>query len=254
MSTGDSDQIAERTTRAEQPQPQPQPNTSSSVTPAALPSLSADPAALLSLAAVQLACKRGTRLLFKGLDLAVESGQMVWVRGQNGRGKTSLLRLVAGLSTPEEGQVLWGGVPVRRAPGYCPQLVFIGHTNALKDDLTVTEALEFLLRLHGRHHGSALLQAGLERMGLQARRGAMVRTLSQGQRRRVALTRLALEETPSTWILDEPFDSLDVQGVERLNGLLSGHVKRGGRVLLTSHQNLDTSVLQPREVDLDGYC
>jgi len=209
---------------------------------------------LPQLAAAQLACKRGNRLLFKGLDLAIEAGQMVWVRGQNGRGKTSLLRLVAGLSTPEDGQVLWGGVPVRRAPDFCHQLVFIGHTNALKEDLTVTEALEFLLRLHGRNHSSTVLQAGLERMGLQSRRSAMVRTLSQGQQRRVALTRLVVEETPSTWILDEPFDSLDVQGVERLNTLLSEHVKRGGRVLLTSHQNLNTTVLAPREVNLDGYC
>lgn len=210
--------------------------------------------ALPQLAAVKLACRRGTRLLFKNLDLMVEPGQIVWVRGQNGRGKTSLLRLVAGLSTPEQGEILWGGVPVRRAADYCGQLVFIGHTNALKEDLTVTEALQFLLHLHGRARSGEAVHAALERMGLQGRRGAMVRTLSQGQRRRVALSRLALEDGPSTWILDEPFDSLDVHGLDRLNSLLSEHMQRGGRVLLTSHQSLNSGLLQPREVDLDGYC
>ena len=206
------------------------------------------------LSARGLACERGGRRLFERVGFELDPSELLWVRGQNGRGKTSLLRLVAGLSTPEDGQILWGGVPVRRAPDYCHQLVYIAHTNALKEDLTVSEALEFLLRIHGRKHDGAVLQAGLERMGLLARRGAMVRTLSQGQRRRVALTRLAIEDSPSTWILDEPFDSLDVQGVERLNGLLSEHLLRGGRVILTSHQNLNTTVLAPREVNLDGYC
>lgn len=202
---------------------------------------------------MKLACRRGTRLLFKDLDLDVAAGQIVWVRGQNGRGKTSLLRLAAGLSTPEHGQVLCDGDSVRRAPGFQARLVFIAHANALKEDLTVSEALAFLLSIHGRAHGLATVHAALERVGLHSRRQAMVRTLSQGQRRRVALARLAAEQDASLWILDEPFDALDVDGVERLNGLLSEHVRRGGSVLLTSHLSLNTTMLQPIEVDLDRY-
>jgi heme exporter protein A len=218
-----------------------------------LNTLSTPPPALHGLRLRQLVCRRGNRLLFSRLDLDVGAGQIVWVRGRNGRGKTSLLRLAAGLSTPESGEVLWGNLPARRDGGYARQLAFVGHTNALKEDLTVTEALQFLLRIHAFPSDLASVHGALERIGLQGRRGAMVRTLSQGQRRRVALARLALANDASMWVLDEPFDALDGDGVERLNGLLVEHAGRGGAVLLTSHQSLDAQRLQPREVDLDRY-
>ena len=221
----------------------------SSASPTAL----STPTSLPPLIARQLACRRGNSLLFKHLDFEVGAGSIVWLRGQNGRGKTSLLRLVAGLATPEDGKLLGGDAPVRSAPQYSAQLVYIGHTNALKDDLTVSEALAFLLHIHGRPWGDVVAQGALDRMGLQGRRRALVRTLSQGQRRRVALARLAVETGPSTWILDEPFDALDVDGVSRLNGLLAEHAARGGRVLLTSHQSLNEDVLHPRVIDLDRY-
>jgi heme exporter protein A len=206
------------------------------------------------LTASHLACRRGSRLLFKDLDLDVSPGQIVWVRGQNGRGKTSLLRLAAGLSTPEQGQVLCDGVNVRRSAEHKRRLVYIGHANALKDDLTVTEALEFLLHIHARPSSGAIVQAALERLGMASRRHAMVRTLSQGQRRRVALSRLAVSDASALWILDEPFDVLDVDGIERVNTLLTEHVRRGGSVLLTSHLGVSTAMLRPIEVNLDQYA
>jgi heme exporter protein A len=205
------------------------------------------------LAAVDLACRRGTRLLFKGLTLAVEPGQIVWLRGQNGRGKTSLLRLAAGLSTPEHGQILIDGTPARHAASG-RHMLFLAHANALKDDLSTSEALAFLLRLHGGPSDLATVHAALERVGLHSRRDAMVRTLSQGQRRRVALARLAAERCASLWLLDEPYDSLDADGVERVNDLLAAHVRRRGSVLLTSHVKLATSLLHPIEIDLDAYA
>jgi heme exporter protein A len=207
-----------------------------------------------ALRATRLACRRGGRLLFKELDFDVAAGSIVWVRGQNGRGKTSLLRLAAGLSRPEQGQLLWNGVPVAGAPQYVSQLVYIGHTSALKDDLSAGEALDFLLRLHGRAAGVSVTDAALERMGLRARAAMPIRTMSQGQKRRVALARLAVPQGPGLWILDEPFDALDTDGVARLNGLLSAHVAGGGQVLLTSHQSLNHELLQPQVVDLDRYC
>lgn len=204
--------------------------------------------------AVDLACRRGSRLLFKALDFEVHPGEAVWVRGQNGRGKTSLLRLAAGLSSPEHGQILYQGVPLRRAPDLGRELLFIAHANALKDDLNASEALQFLLRLHGRPCTTAIVHAALDRMGLAHRRHAMVRTLSQGQRRRVALARLVAEDRASLWILDEPFDALDAGGVLQLNGLLGDHLRRGGSVLLTSHLSLDTALLPARDLDLDGLA
>src|SRR5258706_959652 len=205
------------------------------------------------LIATDLACRRGSRVLFRGLALDVGPQHIVWVRGQNGRGKTSLLRLAAGLAAPEAGQLLCEGVPVRRADA--SRWLFIGHGNALKEDLTAREALQFLLRVQARPCDAASADAALDRLGLASRRHAMVRTLSQGQRRRVALSRLAVDVTmaaPSLWLLDEPFDALDADAVPRLNRLAADHLRRGGSVLLSSHLPLDPS-LGAIEVNLDAY-
>lgn len=207
-----------------------------------------------------LACRRGERLLFQGLDLAVQPGQVVWLRGANGRGKTSLLRLITGLSSPDKGKVLWRGQAVRAAgEAFRSHLVYIGHTNGLKEDLTAIESLRFLARLHGRPADQPALTAALSRMGLASRREAPVRTLSQGQRRRVALARLALDlaadaAEPALWVLDEPYDALDVDGIATLEGLLSAQAARGGAVVLTSHLPLGLSQPRPIELLLDGLA
>ena len=217
------------------------------------PAIAAGAAPLPTLSLTDVACRRGQRLLFKGLNLELRPRQAIWLRGRNGRGKTSLLRLAAGLAVPEAGYVAWGGTPVRRAEGYLQRLVYIGHTNALKDDLTVTEALQFLARLHGRPDDAATLRAALERLGMGSRRDAFVRTLSQGQRRRASMARLALEQQASLWILDEPYDALDVDGVRVVNELLHAHLARGGSVLLTSHQHPGAQAPAVAEFDLDPY-
>jgi heme exporter protein A len=206
---------------------------------------------LPTLQLIDLACRRGERVLFEGVHLSVAAGQMVWLRGSNGRGKTSLLRLVTGLASPEKGQVLWDGEPIRKSETYRSELVHIGHTNALKDDLTATESLAFLARIHGRDASIDTLHGALDTFSLSSRRRAPVRTLSQGQRKRVALARLALENRPGLWVLDEPFDALDAEGTQRLNALLATHRQRGGGVLLTSHQPVIDPSLQPVEFDLD---
>lgn len=206
------------------------------------------------LTAIDLACRRGTRLLFEHLAFELAPARLAWVRGHNGRGKTSLLRLAAGLASPEHGEVLYDGKPVRRLQEEQRLPLFIGHANALKEDLTASEALQFLLRLHGRAWDAATAQTALQRVGLPGRHHAPVRTLSQGQRRRVALARLAVENEPSLWILDEPFDALDAQGVALLNQLLAGHLARAGSVLLTSHLPLDVELLRPLHIELDSYA
>ncbi|MEK8049766.1 cytochrome c biogenesis heme-transporting ATPase CcmA [Ideonella sp. DXS22W] len=191
-----------------------------------------------TLAAQALACRRGRRRLFSGLDLTLPPGRLTWLRGANGSGKTSLLRILAGLSAPAEGQVLWNGQPLARAGDAARErLHYIGHANALKDDLTLAEALAFLAQLQGLDAPQRRATAALERLGLASRAGALVRTLSQGQRRRGALARLALDEaTPCTWLLDEPFDALDQASVATLAALIQAQAARGGAVLFTSHQ------------------
>lgn len=179
-----------------------------------------------SLVALNVSCRRGEEWLFRDFSFSIQPGELVWLRGQNGSGKTSLLRIAAGLSRPEGGTVTVSG----GRPG-----AYIGHANALKDDLTVTESLAFLARLHGLECPSQRINAALRTLAIHHRRHAFVRTLSQGQRRRVALARLALEHEPSLWILDEPFDALDTQGIEAVNQLLAAHLARRGSVFLTSH-------------------
>ncbi|HKX43202.1 MAG TPA: cytochrome c biogenesis heme-transporting ATPase CcmA, partial [Burkholderiaceae bacterium] len=203
-----------------------------------------------------LACRRGATLLFDGLDLALRPGELVWLRGRNGRGKTSLLRLVAGIAAPERGQVLLDGTPVADHAARARRIVYLGHQQALKDDLTAAEALAFLLRIHGRRDDRASVEAALAHWGLHSQRDVAVRKLSQGQRRRVALARLSAEHdaghAATLWLLDEPFDALDADGVGRLNTLLLQHAQRGGTVLLTSHQATLSPTLRLRELDLDA--
>lgn len=224
-----------------------------SITPSAS-ATSSDARELPTLTLSDLACRRGNRVLFRGVNLAVRPAHAIWLRGRNGRGKTSLLRLAAGLSVPESGIILWGGTPVRQATGYAPRRVFVGHANALKDDLTVTEALTFLARLHERPDDAGSVRAALDRVGMGSRRDSVVRTLSQGQRRRATLARLALERDAAIWILDEPYDALDADGVHTVNALLKEHLARGGSVLLTSHLHPGDDSPAMVEFDLDPFA
>jgi heme exporter protein A len=175
----------------------------------------------------QLACRRGNRRLFAGVDLTLARGTVTWLRGANGSGKTSLMRILAGLSRPESGTVERDG-----------DFLYVAHGNALKDDLKLVEAVTFLARLHGLPQAPERAARALDTLGIASRAHAFVRTLSPGQRRRGALARLALDDAPRAWLLDEPFDALDTDGIARLGELIQAHAARGGCVLLTSHQPL----------------
>lgn len=201
-----------------------------------------------------LAGSRGERRLFQNLVIHLHAGQVMWLRGRNGRGKTTLLRLLAGLSTPAQGEIRVLGQSLKSAPVSLRSAVgYLAHANALKDDLTAAEALRFVGAMSG--HAPSLAEVGdaLKRLGIASRAGAPVRTLSQGQRRRVALARLALPRAPRVWLLDEPFDALDDRGVEVLNRLLAEHAAAGGAVLLTSHQSLSLRAPAPQVLNLDDY-
>jgi heme exporter protein A len=194
---------------------------------------------------------RGTETLFSDINFDLQGGQLMWLRGTNGSGKTTLLRLVTGLAAPESGSITWNGEPVRKSPDYRSALVHLGHHNGLKDDLTALESLRFLCQLHGRKVTADTLDNALRTMGIYHRRHLPSRVLSQGQKKRVALARLVLENQPGLWVLDEPFDALDDSGAAIVNSLLQSHVHRGGSVLLTSHIPVKIDGIAVRELALD---
>jgi heme exporter protein A len=201
------------------------------------------------LSARSLACRRGRRLLFSGIDLRLGRGSISRLRGANGSGKTSLLRILAGLSQPFEGQVSWEGRPLDAQAR--ANIVYVGHANALKDDLTLAENLAYLGGLAGDFDAARRGELALECLGLASRRNAAVRTLSQGQRRRGALARLALDELPRTWLLDEPYEALDPASAATLSALIEAHAGRGGAVMLASHQPL--ALAGVNEIDLQRW-
>ena len=177
-------------------------------------------------------------------------GELVWLRAANGFGKTTLLRVVAGLSPPEAGRIEWQRDGAPSADG--PRPLYIAHANALKDDLTVRESVAHLAALHGLAATPATVDAAIDRLGLRTRRDAPVRTLSQGQRRRVALARLCLSSPAAPWILDEPYDALDADGAAVVGGLLAAHAALGGNALFTSHVPPVVDGPAPRIVRLDA--
>jgi heme exporter protein A len=188
------------------------------------------------LTATGLSCIRGERCLFTGLDLAVGPGEWLHVQGENGAGKTSLLRILASLSPPADGEIRWQGESIRTlGEDYHRDLLFLGHHGAVKEELTPFENLTIAAQLDDTVlDESAALQA-LARFGLRGREDLPVRFLSAGQKRRVLLARLAVRKA-TLWILDEPFTALDVKAVDMLSGLIVEHVTGGGIAILTSHQ------------------
>jgi heme exporter protein A len=188
------------------------------------------------LSAHGLSCMRGERRLFAELDLAVEAGQWLHVRGENGAGKTSLLRLLAGLAQPADGEVRWCGQPIRQSESdYRSHLLYFGHHGALKEDLSALENLSFAAATDGAMLSETQAIAALFRVGLRGREDLPIRVLSAGQKRRVMLARMATRNV-KLWILDEPFTALDIKAVDLLSKLLGEHLANGGMVVLTSHQ------------------
>jgi heme exporter protein A len=196
------------------------------------------------LEAAELECERGGRVLFRGLSFALRGGELLRLAGPNGSGKTSLLRILCGLLSPTSGCVSWEGAEIRRLrEEYSKQLVYIGHAPAVKDDLTAAENLAITCRLAGLAVSSRTIQDALDRFGLPHDR-VPTRRLSQGQRRRAALARLALSEPLPLWLLDEPFAALDASAIGLVEALIDTYVARGGSVVFTSHQEPKTGTAQ----------
>ena len=203
------------------------------------------------LEAANLECVRGSRTLFSGVGFSVARGTLLRVIGSNGSGKTSLARMLCGLLEPAAGEVRWNGENIRALrEEYWEHLLYIGHANALKDDLTTIENLAFTCGIAGLTVPHERVHIALVRFGLAGSERLPVRALSQGQRRRAALARLAVGEAQPLWILDEPFAALDAAGIDLVQSLAGEHLARGGMVVLTTHQDARIAATSVTDINL----
>ncbi len=183
-----------------------------------------------------LSCARGDKRLFSGVSFSLQPGQWLHLEGNNGVGKTSLLRLVCGLSALEEGEITWNNQAVSKDPQtFRANLAYLGHQLALKDDLSPLENLQTDAAIVGHQLTASDAKQALAQMGLRGRENLPVRVLSQGQKRRTALARL-LVSSAKLWVLDEPFVALDTMAQNALSEVINAHLTKQGMVLLTSHQ------------------
>lgn len=204
------------------------------------------------LQASRLFCERDERVLFAGLDFELQAGQLMQVQGSNGSGKTTLLRILCGLNDAYEGEIRWRGQPIdENREQFLASLLYIGHRVGVNRILTPRENLRWSASLHTPVDDQRIEQA-LARVGLRAYEDIACRNLSAGQQQRVSLARLLISPA-ALWVLDEPFTTLDVNGVRELELLLAEHVGQGGAVLVTTHHALNVPC-ELHRLNLDGVA
>ncbi|USG61638.1 heme ABC exporter ATP-binding protein CcmA [Sneathiella marina] len=199
----------------------------------------------MSLSVEKLTCVRSDHLVFEDVSFDVPAGEALWIRGQNGAGKSSLLRICATLLKPVQGDLKWQGKSCFDDPErYLNQLLYVGHQDALKSALTVAENLNFW----AEYLGEGTIDHALSEFELGPLRETPTGFLSAGQKKRVNLARLLIVKAP-LWILDEPFSSLDQTYVELMKNHMDRHLEEGGTILYSTHQPLSLSVSSTLDLD-----
>lgn len=193
---------------------------------------------------------RGERLLFSDINFSLAPGGALQVTGANGSGKTSLLRIICGLLTPAEGEVLWQGSNIRSmGEDYSKALSYVGHRNGVKEELNPIENLRISSGLAGVPLTRAAAKSTLEKMGLSGRDSLPARLLSEGQQRRLALARLLIFPA-KLWVLDEVLTSLDRAAVDLIKSLIGEHLRQGGMAIIATHQELNLSAGSLQRLEL----
>lgn len=209
-------------------------------------------AGIRELTADNLVGVRGDRLLFEKINFKCSNGSVLYLQGANGTGKTTLLRTLCGLSKPYAGTINWCGENINSlAEEYYKHVLYIGHLPGIKEDLTALENLRFSLALSGAEVSEQEVAESLKMLGLAKGLNLPTRMLSQGQKRRVALARLWLQELP-LWILDEPFTALDASATELLKQKIEMFANDGGMVVMTTHQEVAINVPKFEQLRLDA--
>jgi heme exporter protein A len=202
------------------------------------------------LEALNLACIRDDRLLFENLSFSIEAGQAIILEGRNGTGKTTLLRMLCGLRRPDAGEIHWQGESIERnAVDFYRHMAFVGHADGVKRELTAIENLRLLQTLCGK--GNMSIHAALATVKLVGFEDVPVHYLSAGQRRRAALARLLVTDA-RLWVLDEPFTSLDRDGIRLVEELMDRHLADGGSMVMTSHHEVNLSAPNTQRINLSA--
>jgi heme exporter protein A len=199
-----------------------------------------------SFEATGLSCIRDDRILFEELDFKLVSGQILLLEGPNGSGKTSLLRILCGFREADSGEIRWCGEPVKDSQFY-EQMVYVGHLDGVKKELTVLENLKMSLALSSSGHYS--IDEALIKVRLEGYDDVLVQALSAGQKKRLSLARLLMTGNV-LWILDEPFTSLDKQGIALIETLMIEHCANNGMIVLTSHHEIDFHDIDVQQINL----
>jgi len=195
-----------------------------------------------------LSCIRDDRILFEGLNFKLNNNQVLLLEGKNGCGKTSLLRIICGFREQDEGEMFWCDTAIKESE-YYSEMAYVGHLDGVKQELTVLENLKMSLAFS--RPGDYSIDQALDKVHLAGYDDSLVQSLSAGQKRRLSLARLLVTKN-SLWILDEPFTSIDKQGIKLVESLMHEHISDGGMIILTSHHDLVLHEADVQKINLSA--
>lgn len=193
-----------------------------------------------------LSCIRDDRVLFKGLNFKLKNNQVLLLEGKNGCGKTSLLRIICGFREQDAGELLWDAQGINDSD-YFAKMAYVGHLDGVKKELTVIENLKVSLALG--QAGKYSIEDALDKVHLAGYDDSLVQSLSAGQKRRLSLARLLITQK-TLWVLDEPFTSIDKQGIMLIESIMHEHVADNGMIILTSHHDLNLHEADIQKINL----